>query len=193
MNREKVAKSNQFSYNNRNACLLGMQEGLRLNQHSRTLGYMIIALALFILLGKLGVFYLIGVKLWPLFVLLIGLGLHYLFFKGLMPNYVLMPGGFLTVFGAVMLWSSLFGWGMLKVMWPFIILGIAVGLYEWYRYHPGRPSHLLVPAIVIGSVSLFIFGMLVLFHLFFYIIVILLIVIGSYFLFRRTGKGNRKF
>lgn len=63
-----------------------------------------------------------------------GVLLHVLYFGRLIPAAALVPGGMLSVYALVFLFSNWFGWGYMKFLWPFFILGLAVGLYEYYMF-----------------------------------------------------------
>lgn len=156
------------------------------------LGLLIVSAGVVILLGKLGVFGFLGRTLWPLVLLLPGLLLHVLFFGRRASAAILIPGGILTVYGVLFLICSIWGWDLMGTLWPVLILGIAIGLYEYYLYETPRPGAVLPTALglVLLSVVLLIFTWLDTGAL--YIIALVLIVTGIWLIYgRNRGKGGK--
>lgn len=118
------------------------------------LGIFILAAGIVIFFGKLGVFGFLGRALWPLVILLPGLILHMLFFSRRASATVLIPAGILTVYGLLFGLCNIWGWGLMKYLWPVLLLGIAVGLYEYSIYSPRRTGGLSVIAVILGVLSL---------------------------------------
>jgi hypothetical protein len=117
------------------------------------LGIFIGAAGIVILFGKLGVFGVLGRALWPLVILLPGLVLHMLFFSRRASASVLIPAGILTVYGLLFGLCNIWGWGLMKYLWPVLLLGIAVGLYEYFINSPRRTG-LSVIAVILGVLSI---------------------------------------
>jgi hypothetical protein len=117
------------------------------------LGIFIGAAGIVILFGKLGVFGVLGRALWPLVILLPGLVLHMLFFSRRASASVLIPAGILTVYGLLFGLCNIWGWGLMKYLWPVLLLGIAVGLYE-YSINSPRRTGLSVIAVILGVLSI---------------------------------------
>ncbi|MNO36389.1 hypothetical protein D3C76_264580 [compost metagenome] len=126
------------------------------------LGIFIVAAGIVILFGKLGVFGFLGRALWPLVILLPGLILHMLFFSRRASASVLIPAGILTVYGLLFGLCNIWGWGLMKYLWPVLLLGIAVGLYEYSINTPRRTGGLSVIAVILGvlSIALCIFSLM---------------------------------
>lgn len=118
------------------------------------LGVFIAVAGLVIVLGKLGVFGFLGRTLWPLVILLPGVILHMLFFTRRASASVLIPAGILTVYGLLFGLCNLWGWGLMAHLWPVLLLGIAVGVYEYSLYAPGRTGGLSAIAVILGILSL---------------------------------------
>jgi hypothetical protein len=118
------------------------------------LGLFIAAAGIVILLGKLGVFGFLGRNLWPLVLLLPGLFLHVLFFNRRASAEVLIPAGILTVYGLLFGFCNTWGWGLMRYLWPILLLGLAVGLYEYSLYSTSRSGGLSGTAIILGILSL---------------------------------------
>lgn len=102
------------------------------NRNQGLIGLFIVCAGLIILLGKLGVFSFIGHVFWPLVILLPGIVLQLLYFSRSAPPIILFPAGVLTVYGALFFLCNTWGWWIMAYLWPILILGIAVGLYEYY-------------------------------------------------------------
>lgn len=151
------------------------------------LGIFIVVAGIVILLGKLGVFGFLGRILWPLVILLPGVLLHMLFFSRRASASVLIPAGILTVYGLLFGLCNLWGWDLMKDLWPVLLLGVAVGLYEYSIYAPGRTSGLTAIAVILGilSLALCVFSLMGTGAL--YLIGIVLIAAGIWLI---TGRGR---
>ncbi|WP_379131468.1 hypothetical protein [Paenibacillus sp. sgz500958] len=124
------------------------------SKNDMKLGLFIAAAGIVILFGKLGVFGFLGRNLWPLVLLLPGLFLHVLFFSRRISAAALIPAGILTVYGLLFGLCNTWGWGLMKYMWPVLLLGVAVGLFEYSLYASPRTSGFSGAAIVLGLLSL---------------------------------------
>jgi len=126
------------------------------------IGLLIAAAGIVILFGKLGVFGFLGRNLWPLLLLLPGLFLHMLFFSRRTSAAVLIPAGILTVYGLLFGICNTWGWGLMKYLWPILLLGFAVGLYEYSLHTSTRSPGLSGTSAIVGllSVVLLIFSLL---------------------------------
>lgn len=156
------------------------------------LGLFIVAAGLVILLGKLGVFGFLGRTLWPLVLLLPGLLLHVMFFGRRASAAILIPAGILTVYGLLFLICSFWGWNLMGSLWPVLILGIAVGLYEYYLYETPRPGAALPIALGLTILSLGIFIFTWLNTGAFYIVALVLIAAGIWLIYgRRQAKRSK--
>ena len=157
-----------------------------------TLGLFIVAAGVFILLGKLGVFGFLGRTLWPLLLLLPGLLLHVLYFGRRFSATILIPAGILTVYGLLFLICSFWGWDLMRSLWPLLILGIGVGLYEYYAFETPRPGAALPMAVglILLSAVIFIFTWLEAGA--FYVIALVLIAAGIWLIYGRNRRRGSK-
>lgn len=153
------------------------------------IGAFIAAAGIIILFGKLGVFGFVGRSLWPLVILLPGLLLQVLFFSRRASATVLIPAGILTVYGLLFFLCNIGGWGLMKYLWPLLLFGVAVGLYEYSLYASTRTGGVSVIAVTLGLISL----ALCIFSLFgtgaIYLIGIVLVAAGIWLI---TGRGKSR-
>ncbi|MDF2533568.1 MAG: hypothetical protein K0Q65_3149, partial [Clostridia bacterium] len=63
------------------------------------------------------------------------------------------PAGILTTYGVMAYIVAFFGWGTMASLWPFILLGIAIGLLELYLFGT-RDKGLLIPISILGGLGL---------------------------------------
>ncbi|AIQ64989.1 hypothetical protein D3C81_274040 [compost metagenome] len=161
------------------------------SKNDMKLGLFIICAGLFILLGKLGVFGFLGRALWPLLLLIPGLILHVFVFGRRLSPAALIPAGIMTVYGLLFGLCNTFGWWMMAYLWPVLLLGIAVGLYEYSLYASPRSGGLTVGSAVLGIVSLLLMFLGVLGSGFIYIVGAVLIVAGIWLMLGRGGRRGR--
>lgn len=162
------------------------------SKNDMKLGVFIAAAGLIILFGKLGLFGFLGRALWPLVILVPGLFLHVLFFSRRAPATVLIPAGILTVCGLVLGFCNTWGWGFMNHLWPLLLLGVAVGLYEYSLYSPARTGGLTTTAVILGVLSLvlFIFSLMGTGAL--YLLGAVLIAGGLWLMAGRRKSGSRR-
>lgn len=162
------------------------------SKNDMKLGIFIAAAGLVILLGKMGVFGFLGRALWPLILLIPGLILHVLFFTRRASASVLVPAGILTVYGLLFGLCNTWGWELMRHLWPVLLLGIAVGLYEYSLYASPRTSGLMTTSVILGLLSL----VLVFFTLLgtgaLYLLGAVLVAAGIWIMLGRGGRGSRK-
>jgi hypothetical protein len=162
------------------------------SKNDMKLGVFIAAAGFVILLGKLGVFGFLGRALWPLVILIPGLFLHVLFFSRRASASVLIPAGILTVYGLLLGFCNTWGWGFMRHLWPLLLLGIAVGLYEYALYSPARTGGLTTTAVILGVLSL----VLLVFSLMgtgaLYLLGFILVAAGIWLMLGRRKQGSRK-
>lgn len=151
-------------------------------------GIILLLAGLIILLGKLGVFTFLSTIFWPLLVLIPGILLHVLYFGRLLPSVVLIPGGMLVVYALLFVFCNIFGWSNLKYLWPLFILGVAVGLYEYYLFSSPKQRTLFTVSIGLAAVSVLFLLIAMMWSWGIYVIAALLIVAGAFLMF---GKGKR--
>jgi hypothetical protein len=155
-----------------------------MNRNNVSVGVLLIAVAVILLLGKLGVFGFLAKLLWPLLVLAPGVLLHMLYFNRTLPSGVLVPGGILITYSLMFLFCNLFGWGAMAYLWPGFIFGVAVGLYELYFFER-RDRGTLTAAVVLAVIAAVFFGMAVLAKLGVYFIAVVLVIAGLFMIWRR--------
>ncbi|MBE9912786.1 hypothetical protein G8C92_01895 [Paenibacillus donghaensis] len=156
------------------------------------LGLFIVVAGVVILLGKLGVFGFLGRTLWPLAVIIVGILVHMLFFSNRVRAYVLIPGGVLVVYGLLFGICNLWGWGLMSYLWPMLMFGVAVGVYEYYMFEKPKPEGVLLIALLLGVVSLVLLFFTLLHTGGIYVLALLLIAIGIWFIFGRGKPKGKK-
>lgn len=152
-------------------------------------GVFILAAGVIILLGKLGVFSILGRALWPLLLLIPGILLHLWHFWRKGPSELLLPGAVLVVYSLVFFIGVFGGFQTLKFTWPFFVFGIAAGLFEYNYFSPRRQNGILIASLVLGALSLFLLGW-TLFSLSVVYILAALLIIGGIWLI--ATRGNRR-
>ncbi len=150
-----------------------------------SIGLLIVAAGIVILLGKLGVFSFLGWLLWPMFIIVPGLLLHYLYFSRVLPSAALIPGGILTVYGGLFFFCNLFGSFLYQYLWPIFIFGVAVGLYEYYFFDRNHPRPAFVAAAILAIISGIFFAFMILFSAAVYAVAFALIIGGALLLYKR--------
>ncbi|WP_017811815.1 MULTISPECIES: hypothetical protein [Paenibacillus] len=159
------------------------------NRNQGVIAIFIILAGLVILLGKLGVFAFIGHVFWPLLILLPGVLLQLVYFSRSASSYVLIPAGILTVYGILFFFCNIWGWSLMAYLWPLLLLGIAVGLYEYYMVSSSAISRNVgFAAVVLGALSIIFLFFSLLGASAFYLIALLLIGGGIWMLFSRTNS-----
>jgi hypothetical protein len=154
-------------------------------RNNYSIGIILIAVAVVLLLGKLGVFHFLGSLLWPLLVLVPGLLLHFLFFNRVLPAGVLVPGGMLVTYSLMFFFCNLFGWHAMGYLWPGFIFGVAVGLYELYIFHRDSDKNIRLASIVLTVLAAALFLMMILFKVGIYLIALLLVLAGFLLILRK--------
>ncbi|MFS0727585.1 hypothetical protein [Paenibacillus sp. 1P07SE] len=162
-----------------------------MSKNQYTVGVLMLIAGVIILLGKLGIFSFIGTIFWPLFLLIPGILLHVLYFGRILPAAILIPGGIMTVYSLVFLYCTLFGWEYLQYIWPFFIVGIAVGLYEYHLFEVPRPRGPMIAALVLAIVAACCFTAIMLWSWGIYLLAALLILGGAWLVFGRQLLGKR--
>jgi hypothetical protein len=150
-----------------------------------SIGLIVLLVGVVILLGEFGVFNFMAAVFWPIFVLVPGLLFHYLFFTRLMPSGVLIPGGILITYSIMFFLCNIFGWELMGFLWPGFILGVAIGLYEYYLFDHYKPSGAKVAAMILAVIAAVFFGFTLFFSAGKYFIAAGLILIGIFMIARR--------
>lgn len=122
---------------------------------------------------------------WPLFILIPGILFHLAYFAGWIRSAgILIPGGILTTYGVLFYYCIIFGWETMVYMWPFFIMGVAIGLLEFGLADQRQPG-VLIAAGIIGLIGLLNFLISVMMGAFSYILAVLFILVGIWLLMRR--------
>ncbi|ANF97712.1 hypothetical protein [Paenibacillus bovis] len=159
------------------------------NRNQGVIAIFIILAGLVILLGKLGVFAFIGHAFWPLLILLPGVLLQLFYFSRSASSYVLIPAGILTVYGILFFFCNIWGWSLMAYLWPVLLLGITVGLYEYYMVSASAVSRNIgFAAGVLGALSIILLFFSLLGASALYLIALLLIGGGIWMLLSRTNS-----
>ncbi|GAA3403872.1 hypothetical protein ACFFNY_02915 [Paenibacillus hodogayensis] len=153
-----------------------------------SVGLIIVAVGVILLLGKLGVIGFFWHVFWPLFVLIPGLLLHGLYFSRVLPSGVLIPGGILVTNSILFFLCTIFSWKLMAYLWPGFILALAVGLYEYYLFDKQSPRSTLIAAVVLAVISGICFSMTVLFTAGVYFVALALIVVGAYLIYNKRRR-----
>ncbi|WP_440111120.1 hypothetical protein [Paenibacillus sp. QZ-Y1] len=159
-------------------------------RNEKAIGIFIVAAGIIILLGKLGVFGFIGRNFWPLLILLPGIALHALYYARISPAWSLVPAGMLTVYGIVFGITNTWGVGLMGRLWPAFLLGIAIGLLEYGLAERRRPEFVMPAALILGVVSIILFGFTLLYTGIIYVLAVLLILGGIWILLGRGRPGR---
>ncbi len=118
------------------------------------LGMVFILIGIAVLFSNLGYFNFSWNYIWPLALLIPGIYMHISFFSGLDKNPgILVPGGILTTYGILFYANVFFGWRLMGELWPILLIGISIGLFEFY-YFGERNSALLIPISILGGLGL---------------------------------------
>lgn len=90
-------------------------------------------------------------RLWPLFVLVPGLTFEYYHYRIAKTPGFLVPGGILTVIGALFFFETFTNWRFAEYTWPIYILAVVAGLAQ-LSAAVGNPPGLLGVVAALGLV-----------------------------------------
>ena len=76
----------------------------------------------------------------------------------------------------------------MRYLWPVFILGVAIGLYEYFLFDMSKPRGAQVAAMVLAVVALAFFGMMLLWNGGVYFIAVALIALGAWLAFGRRHR-----
>lgn len=145
-----------------------------------SIGILIAAVGLILLLGKLGIFGFFWGLLWPLIILAAGLLLHLLYFNRVLPSIMLVPGGILVTVSILFFLCTLFTWKLMGFLWPGFILAVAVGLYEYYMFDKHSPRGTFILAAIAAAVAAVCFSLTILNTVGVYVVALVLIAVGAF-------------
>ena len=90
--------------------------------------------------------------LWPVLMLAPGV----LFFLGFLAdrkNYgLLMPGAILTTYGLLFFYCTIFGWYLMRDLWPFYLVGPGIGFFLMYQFGK-KETGLLIPGSILTALG----------------------------------------
>lgn len=120
---------------------------------STLLGGALILLGISILAGLVfGVEFVSMRYLWPIFVLAPGLFFEAAYFSRRKAPGFLIPGGILTLLGALFFFEVFTNWALSAYTWPVYIYAVAMGFYQYYLFG-FKPKGMLIVAILLASVA----------------------------------------
>lgn len=154
----------------------------------RMIGVGIVAVGLIILLGKLGAFSFLGRTFWPLLILIPGIVLHAMYIMRKVSPFMLLPAGILTVYGLLFSLCNTWGWHLMAYLWPLLLLGVAIGLWEYAINDLSLSRIVYTWSVIVGLVSLLLLMISLLRTSIIYIIAVLLIGAGIWLVLNNLGK-----
>jgi uncharacterized membrane protein (Fun14 family) len=157
-------------------------------------GMILIFAGVILLLNMAGIVTFTWEDLWTIWLLVAGIVLHVIFFtSGAQKKkaWVLVPGGILLVLSIVFLFNEVTDWKFAGATWPFYLLALALGLFEFWFFGK-RDFEMLIPITLLTGM-----GIILLFEkLADYPIKqfwpIVLIFIGIYIIFWNTGPNDKE-
>ncbi|EHS56956.1 hypothetical protein [Paenibacillus sp. Aloe-11] len=156
----------------------------------RMIGVGIVAVGLIILLGKLGAFSFLGRTFWPLLILIPGIILHAMYMMRKVSPFMLLPAGILTVYGLLFSLCNTWGWHLMAYLWPLLLLGVAIGLWEYAINDLSLSRNVYTGGVILGLVSVVLLMISLLRTGIIYIIAVLLIGAGIWLVV--NNRGTRK-
>ncbi|WP_348623115.1 hypothetical protein ABFT51_18325 [Paenibacillus peoriae] len=157
----------------------------------RMIGVGIVAVGLIILLGKLGAFSFLGRNFWPLLFLIPGIVLHAMYMKRKVSPFMLLPAGILSVYGFLFLLCNIWGWNLMAYLWPLLLLGVAIGLWEYAINDISLSRNVYTGGVILGLVSVLLLVITSLRTGIIYVIAVLLIGAGIWLVLNNRGKRKR--
>ncbi|WP_168120662.1 hypothetical protein [Paenibacillus sp. HB172176] len=151
-------------------------------------GIILLIVGVIILLGKIGVFSVLGAIFWPLLVLIPGVLLQVLYFGRVVPAVTLVPGGMLVVYALLFIICNIFGWESLRILWPLFFFGVAAGLYEYYMFGSAVPRVIFRVSVGLAAASLLVLVIMLMWSWGIYLVAAALIAAGAWMMF---GKRKR--
>ena len=159
-------------------------------------GFLLLFIGVLLILANFGVIKIIWDNLWPLFLLIPGIVFELSYFiyrkddgnRGGIEDFpgssLLVLGGILITYGLLFSVNVIYGWHLMKDLWPIFLLGVAVGLLQAYLFG-GREKYLLIPVGILGAISLFFLINNLLFVDFMLLAGIVLVIIGIWIIFKK--------
>jgi hypothetical protein len=127
---------------------------MRASKGRMFVGIVVLFSGIFMLLNYLQFIEFRFALIWPMFLLIPGLIFEFGYFFSRRKNHAqLVPGGILTVYGLVFFLEAYYGWAILSPVWPFLLLGVAFGLFQLYAFGYQDRS-LLLPMVLLTVLGL---------------------------------------
>ncbi len=152
-------------------------------------GLFLLFIGVLLILANFGVIKIVWDNLWPLFLLIPGIVFELSYFIYRKDAGLLVPGGILITYGLLFSVNVIYGWHLMENLWPIFPLGVAIGLLQLFLFG-GREKGLLIPVGILGAVSLFFLVNNLLFVDFRLITGIILVLIGIWFIFKKSNSNN---
>ncbi len=162
-----------------------------MQKRNELIGICLIGLGCLLLLAKIGIVRAGWGVFWPMFILLPGMIMEGTYFYNKELIGLLVPGGILTIIGVTFFICSIFGWGLMSVLWPLFPFAVAFGLFQLYIFG-GREEGLLIPCGILGLGSIAALLINLVTAAAGKILPVVLIVVGVYFYFRSRRLSNSK-
>lgn len=162
------------------------------NRGALIFGLILIAVGIFSLLSSLGIIIISWSQVWPLVIILVGLlfELNY-FVNGRKEPGLLMPAGIMLTYGILFYYCSVNGFSWIGKLWPFFLLGPAIGLLQIFIFGT-RDKGLLVPVGVLGGLSLvFLLSNFTKLDIGSLLFPVILIIVGFVILINAVGKSKK--
>ncbi|MDP5273126.1 hypothetical protein [Chengkuizengella axinellae] len=150
-----------------------------------TMGLLIIVIGILLILFKMDTFDFLFDFSWPFIFLLISIIFHVLFFMRIFPSGILIPSGILGTYGLLFIFLHFTQWGHLQYLWPVFILGVAIGLFEFYALDRNHEKGVLTAATVLTIIACVFFSFTLLYTVGIYFIAVVLILFGLWMILGR--------
>lgn len=89
---------------------------------------------------------------WPMIILMLGVMFELVYFIVLKAPGFLVPGGILTTYGLLFFFEAATDFHFSAYTWPVYILGVAIGLFQFYLFS-GRPKGVLIAVGILTGVA----------------------------------------
>lgn len=129
-----------------------------------TAGIVLIIVGILLLIRNMDIFDFSLSNFWPIIFIILGVAFHISYFSGKRTDPgLLVPGGLFLGLGVTFQISVLFN--IWHIMWPFILMSVAFGLFEMYLFGK-REKSLLIPVGILGGLSVIFLTQISMRHIF---------------------------
>jgi hypothetical protein len=153
-------KNCRYMYFPINAIILGMEsflwEAFNMNWKKIMAGMFLIVAGVILLLNMAGIVTFTWGDLWTIGLFIAGIVFHVIFFASSPQKkraWVLVPGGILLVLSIVFLFNELTDWKFAGATWPFYLLAVALGLFEFWFFGE-RDFEMLIPITLLTGMGI---------------------------------------